>query len=59
MSYYYIEDEYYYYIRHTNNDIRIPLQKKWGEYELSENGVKSIIRELNLNDSNLILDRSG
>lgn len=57
MSYYYIEDEFCYYICHTEVDgVKLPLQKVNNYCEVSENAVKNVVRELNNNNSSLIYD---
>ena len=57
MSYYYIDDDFCYYICHTEVDgVKLPLSKvnKYGE--VSENAVKNVVRELNNTNSSLIYD---
>ena len=55
--YYYIEDEFCYYICHTEVDgVKLPMSKvdKYGK--LSRNAVKNVVRELNNTNSSLIYD---
>jgi len=55
--YYYSEDEFCYYICHTEVEgVKLPLQKVDKYDELSENAVKNVVRELNNTNSNLIYD---
>ena len=55
--YYYTEDEFCYYIQHTEvTGVKLPLQKENVKYVLSETAVAKMIKELNRVDSNLIYD---
>lgn len=56
-GYYYTEDDYCYYIQHTEaTGVKLPLQKENARYVLSETAVAKMIKELNRVDSNLIYD---
>ena len=55
--YYYTEDDFCYYIQHTEvTGVKLPLQKENGRYILSESAVKSMVEGLNKTDSNFIYD---
>ena len=55
--YYYIEDDYCYYICHTEVDeVKLPLQKVNKYRMVSENAVKNVVRELNNTNSSLIYE---
>lgn len=55
--YYYIEDDFCYYICHTEvGGVKLPLQKVGKYGVLSRNAVKNMVKELNNTNSSLIYD---
>lgn len=55
-GYYYDEDEYCFYIKHTESELSIPIQKETSYYVVSDEAIKTMIDYLNEKDSNIIFD---
>ena len=55
-GYYYTDDEYCFYIKHTESKFSIPIQKESSCYIVSDEAIKKMVDYLNERDSNIIFE---